>query len=118
MTSCLVCSIIIDKRGHGGIGRHAGFRFQWETMQVRVLLSAPPKCQARDKKKFVSGLTIFLSFCPCAQIATQKSYTPIACPGRNKITEAGNPPLNLDPVIGMYQHLVNQKIDQLLPQLI
>ena len=27
--------------GYGGIGRHAGFRFLWETVQVRVLLSAP-----------------------------------------------------------------------------
>ena len=26
--------------GYGGIGRRAGFRFQWETVQVRVLLSA------------------------------------------------------------------------------
>ena len=87
-------------------------------VQVRLLLSAPPKCQARDKKKFVSGLTIFLSTCPRAQIVTQKSCAPIACSSRNKIAEAGNHPLNLDPVIGMYQHLVNQKIDQLLPQLI
>ena len=26
--------------GRGGIGRRAGFRFRWETMQVRVLSSA------------------------------------------------------------------------------
>ena len=26
--------------GHGGIGRRARFRFWWETVQVRVLLSA------------------------------------------------------------------------------
>ena len=26
--------------GHGGIGRRAGFRFQWATVQVQVLLSA------------------------------------------------------------------------------
>ena len=26
--------------GYGGIGRRAGFRFQWETVQVQVLLSA------------------------------------------------------------------------------
>ena len=26
--------------GHGGIGRRAGFRFQWETVQVQVLLAA------------------------------------------------------------------------------
>ena len=31
---------LILSRGHGGIGRRAGFRFQWETMQVRVLLTA------------------------------------------------------------------------------
>ena len=29
--------------GYGGIGRRAGFRFQWETVQVRVLLSAEIK---------------------------------------------------------------------------
>ena len=27
--------------GCGGIGRRAGFRFQWATVQVRVLSSAP-----------------------------------------------------------------------------
>ena len=27
--------------GYGGIGRHAGFRFQWATVQVQVLLPAP-----------------------------------------------------------------------------
>ena len=26
--------------GYGGIGRRAGFRFQWETVQVQILLSA------------------------------------------------------------------------------
>ena len=26
--------------GHGGIGRRAGFRFQWATVQVQVLLAA------------------------------------------------------------------------------
>ena len=30
--------------GYGGIGRRAGFRFQWETVQVQVLLSAYEKC--------------------------------------------------------------------------
>ena len=30
-------------RGYGGIGRHAGFRFQWATVQVQVLLPAPEK---------------------------------------------------------------------------
>ena len=32
--------------GRGGIGRHAGFRFQWETMQVRVLSPAPRRKKA------------------------------------------------------------------------
>ncbi len=27
--------------GYGGIGRRAGFRFQWETVQVQVLLATP-----------------------------------------------------------------------------
>ena len=26
--------------GYGGIGRRAGFRFQWATVQVQILLSA------------------------------------------------------------------------------
>ena len=26
--------------GYGGIGRHDGFRYHWETVQVRVLLAA------------------------------------------------------------------------------
>ena len=33
--------IILIACGYGGIGRHAGFRFLWETVQVRLLLSAP-----------------------------------------------------------------------------
>ena len=28
-------------RGYGGIGRRAGFRFQWATVQVQVLLPVP-----------------------------------------------------------------------------
>ncbi len=33
---------MIDRHlsGYGGIGRRAGFRFQWATVQVQVLLSA------------------------------------------------------------------------------
>ncbi len=34
-------------RGYGGIGRHAGFRFQWATVQVQVLLPAPEKAPKR-----------------------------------------------------------------------
>ena len=30
-------------RGYGGIGRRAGFRFLWATVQVQLLLSAPKK---------------------------------------------------------------------------
>ncbi len=29
--------------GYGGIGRRAGFRFLWATVQVQLLLSAPIK---------------------------------------------------------------------------
>ena len=32
--------------GYGGIGRHAGFRFPWETVQVQVLLPAPRQNKA------------------------------------------------------------------------
>ncbi len=32
--------------GYGGIGRRAGFRIRWATMQVRSLLSAPQKALA------------------------------------------------------------------------
>ena len=35
-TARLIC-------GYGGIGRRAGFRIRWATMQVRSLLSAPEK---------------------------------------------------------------------------
>ena len=30
-----------EKCGRGGIGRHVGFRFQWATVQVQVLLPVP-----------------------------------------------------------------------------
>ena len=33
--------VTCSKCGYGGIGRHDGFRFHCESMQVRVLLSAP-----------------------------------------------------------------------------
>ena len=36
-----IISVACFFRGYGGIGRRAGFRFQWATMQVQVLLSAP-----------------------------------------------------------------------------
>ena len=29
--------------GYGGTGRRAGFRFQWETVEVQILLAAPKK---------------------------------------------------------------------------
>ena len=29
--------------GYGGIGRRAGFRFLWATVQVQLLLSAPKR---------------------------------------------------------------------------
>ena len=42
--------------GYGGIGRRAGFRFQWATVQVQVLLSAAVK------KRFMTGHeALFLS---------------------------------------------------------
>ena len=39
--------------GYGGIGRHAGFRFQWATVQVQVLLPAPKRRESeRDSLLF------------------------------------------------------------------
>ena len=38
------CRVVINAGGYGGIGRRAGFRFQWETVQVQVLLSAVKEC--------------------------------------------------------------------------
>ena len=38
-------------RGYGGIGRHAGFRFQWATVQVQVLLPAPTALRVRVLRK-------------------------------------------------------------------
>ena len=35
-------------------------------VEVQVLLSAPPKCQAQDKNKFVLGLTYFYANIPPA----------------------------------------------------
>ena len=32
--------VVAEACGYGGIGRHDGFRFQWATVQVRVLLPA------------------------------------------------------------------------------
>ena len=37
--------------GYGGIGRHAGFRFPWETVQVQVLLPAPHRISLRTTRK-------------------------------------------------------------------
>ena len=37
----LLLQWVLFIRGYGGIGRHAGFRFQWATVQVQVLLPAP-----------------------------------------------------------------------------
>lgn len=51
--------------GYGGIGRRAGFRFQWATVQVRVLLSAlkrevPNPLKERLKQAFFfRGTVIF-----------------------------------------------------------
>ena len=48
--------------GHGGIGRRAGFRIQWDTVQVQVLLPAEPhrlckKFAKKVQKTFVPPLT-------------------------------------------------------------
>ena len=45
--------------GYGGIGRRAGFRFQWETVQVQVLLSAVQKNPVFTRNGVFTG---FLSF--------------------------------------------------------
>ena len=63
-----------------------------------------PKCQARDKKKFVLGLTYFYAHLP----ACSNSDTKITCVSRIKTVEARNLPLNFDTVIGINQHLVDQ----------
>ena len=34
-------TIIVIPRGYGGIGRRAGFRIRWVTVQVRPLLPVP-----------------------------------------------------------------------------
>ena len=53
--------------GYGGIGRHDGFRFHWETVQVQVLLPAPHRrgrCTVRGglfvKARFHAGRSISL----------------------------------------------------------
>ena len=44
--------------GHGGIGRRAGFRFQWETVQVQVLLAADMRNAERIQHSFFCENTI------------------------------------------------------------
>ena len=44
--------------GHGGIGRRAGFRFQWETVQVQVLLAADMRDAERIQHSFFCENTI------------------------------------------------------------
>lgn len=39
--------------GHGGIGRRAGLRSRWETVEVQVLLSAPRKLAGFRKLRSV-----------------------------------------------------------------
>ena len=51
--------IMMHISGYGGIGRRAGFRFQWETVQVQVLLSAVQKNPVFTRNGVFKG---FLSF--------------------------------------------------------
>ena len=37
--------------GYGGTGRRAGFRFQWETVEVQILLAAPQGTHAKGAYK-------------------------------------------------------------------
>ena len=56
--------------GYGGIGRHAGFRFLWATVQVQALLPAPknacPKagvfCCSNIFKLFIYYTILYASF--------------------------------------------------------
>ena len=47
-------------RGYGGIGRRAGFRVQWATVQVQILLPAPKE----EAKKDIEGTTSVFSRLP------------------------------------------------------
>lgn len=49
-------------RGYGGIGRHAGFRFRWETVQVRVLLAAPDRHDPNRIFPVGDGFGLFVCF--------------------------------------------------------
>ena len=52
--------------GYGGTGRRAGFRFQWATMQVQVLLSAPKRRLQKQSSFFVNiSLKIKFLFSGC-----------------------------------------------------
>jgi hypothetical protein len=73
-------------------------------LQVRVLLPAPPKCQAQNKKKFVLGLTYFYAHLP----ARSNSDTNIMRASRINAAKARNLPLNLDAVIRINQHPFDQ----------
>lgn len=60
--------VFIEVGGYGGIGRRDGFRCRWETVQVRVLLSAlkrevPNPLKERLKQAFFfRGTVILLQF--------------------------------------------------------
>ena len=48
--------------GYGGIGRHAGFRFPWETVQVQVLLPAPNQYNPNLVFPVGDGFGLFIFF--------------------------------------------------------
>lgn len=61
------------------------------------------------QKEICLGLDYFLINLP----SCSNSDKSIICTSRNKIAETGNLPPHLNPVIRIYQRLVNQQIDQL-----
>ena len=62
--------------GYGGIGRRAGFRFRWATVQVQILLSAPEKGYkidvARENPDVIGVFTVYTAKFPRAVLTDIK----------------------------------------------
>ena len=84
-------------RGYGGIGRHAGFRFQWATVQVQVLLPAPPRQKNAAPFRFrglrkcrencTSAASFFLSETEVSRgtsVSVMENGSDLDCPGAPK----------------------------------
>ena len=63
--------------GYGGIGRRAGFRFQWETVQVQVLLSAAKRYleELNDSSRYFFCISHYAECYVAVLIVDIKNYS-------------------------------------------